>query len=203
MSPRRLRAVLVGAMALTAVLAFPREGRADFWDIIWEMSGPQLIGVRFDCKLNLDGSVHECHAAGFRRGSVTPADRPRAWFSVAGGLYTSTGKNTNNDYEAFKVHMLAFEPMVNGISNTSRRVRVYHGAGLTYDFLFGSDFDTFDKAGLKFVPVGIMFRRLDIGYTFRLYPNGFTSDEFGFGPRVPGGDRPTEGVHGVQFGFYW
>ena len=202
MSPRR--SGTAGFMFLMLfVLAAPRPAHADFWDFIFEMSGPQLIGARFDCDWALDGSVGDCHAAGFKVGSQFPTPKPRAWISVGGGVYTSTGKDTNNEYDAFSVHMLAFEPTINAFSSTNPRARVYHGAGFTYDFLFGRDFRRFDKAGLKFLPVGVIVGRLDIAYTFRLYPNGFTSDEFGFGPRVEGGDRPREGVHGVQFAIHW
>ncbi len=49
---------------------------------------------------------------------------------------------------------------------------------------FGSGFNTFDKFGLKFKPIGVTFnKRFNAAFTMRWYPNGFTGDEFGIGPR--------------------
>jgi hypothetical protein len=171
-------------------------------DLIWEMSGPQLIGAVIGCKVELNADLNECSIVGWpvKRSSGLP----RAWLSVEGGIYTSTGKNADIDYHDFDTNMLAFEPMLEVRSTGPTGFVVYHGlAGLSYDFLFGRDFRRFDKFGVKFRPVAVAFNtgrvRWDLAYNLRLYGNGFTADEFTREPRVDI-DRPFERTHGFSIG---
>jgi hypothetical protein len=189
---------------LLVSLAVPRTSDArSLLDIIWEMSGPQLIGVTVvSCQIDMDGERHQCHVVGRKVTGADTSRESRAWFSLEAGLYSTTGRDTNNVYDAFTVHMLAVEPTVEVRSIRSNDIRLYHGAGLTYNVLFGRDFQRFDKAGVKLRPIGVSYRQWDFAYNLRLYPRGFTSDEFGFGPRVDG-DRPFEAVHGFSVGYSW
>lgn len=194
---------IIGIVVLV-LLAFPRGGTAGIIDTIFEMSGPQLIGVVIGCKVELNADLsNECSIVGWP--TERSAGVPRAWLSVEGGIYTSTGKNSEGtNYEAFRTNMLAFEPILEVRSTNLNGFVVYHGvAGLSYDFFFGPDFRRFDKFGAKFRPIGVAFNtgrfRWDLAYNLRLYGNGFTADEFGFGRRMDG-DRPSEAVHGVSIG---
>jgi hypothetical protein len=56
---------------------------------------------------------------------------------------------------------------------------------------------TFDKFGYKFTPVDVAYKRIAVAFEIRLYPNGFTDDEFGLGPRVTF-DRPYETTYGFR-----
>ena len=51
------------------------------------------------------------------------------------------------------------------------------------------------------VPVEVEFRRrLAVGFKVRIYPNGFTDDEFGFGPRLDF-NRPAEITYGASVSY--
>ncbi len=200
--PRRVGLVLLCALVVT--LAAPRTSQArSLLDIIWEMSGPQLIGLTVvSCQIDMDGERHQCRVVGRKVTGADTSRESRTWFSLEAGLYSTTGRDTNNEYDAFTVHMLAVEPTVEVRSLRGDDIMLYHGAGLTYNVLFGRDFDRFDKAGIKLRPLAVAYRNWDFAYNLRLYPNGFTSDEFGFGPRVDV-SRPFEAVHGFSLGYSW
>ncbi len=96
--------------------------------------------------------------------------------------------------------MLAASPAVVVQSKKVGELTFYHGTGITYNFLFGQDFRRFDKFGFTITPVDVSFRRVSAGFTLRFYPNGFTPDEFGFGPRLDY-DRKGEWVMGFNVGW--
>jgi hypothetical protein len=106
-----------------------------------------------------------------------------------------------------KQHMIAFEPMLEMRSYSSRDkvVDYHHGLiGISWDLLYGADHSSFDKFGLKFRPIGITIKKKwNMSYTLRLYPNGFTNDEFGIGDPVPNANRDAEVLHGFTFGYVW
>jgi hypothetical protein len=160
--------------------------------------GKQL--TRFECR-ELDTLF---------RGNVKPRKHRRLWVSFDGGPYFSTGKNPNGsgkspDYEIFEVWMVALEPMLEVRSGEWKKAGIVlnHGVGATYDVLFGKNFDTFDKAGLKFKPVIATFPKgFNATATVRWYPNGTTPDEFGKeAVRLTDLDRKNEFVFGISVGF--
>jgi|KBSMisStaDraftv2_1062788.scaffolds.fasta_scaffold39477_5 hypothetical protein len=106
-----------------------------------------------------------------------------------------------------KQHMIAFEPMLEMRSYSSRdkAVDYHHGLiGISWDLPYGADHSSFDKFGLKFRPIGITIKKKwNMSYTLRLYPNGFTNDEFGIGDPVPNANRDAEVLHGFTFGYVW
>ena len=53
----------------------------------------------------------------------------------------------------------------------------------------------------SFSHVGITVGRFNAAYNVRIYPNGFTGDEFGFGPRLPDLDRGRETLNGFSVGY--
>lgn len=198
---RRLLAIAVFAGLF---LSASRPSEASIIDFIWELSGPQLIGLGVSCRWDFNKNVDVCDFAAPSRGDQ--AKRSRVFFSTTGTLFVSTSKNSPSrvDYNWGDVYMLAAEPAVAVSSVTQDNVRVYHSVGATYDVLFGKQFDTFDKFGIKITPVEAYFpnKHLSVAATVRLYPNGFSNDEFGIGnPRDY--DRPFEAVYGFNVGLWF
>lgn len=199
MSQRRLWVI---ACVLAAVLAFPRDGRAGIIEIIIEMSGPQMIGFLVECRVPIDGTVDQCTVVGMK---VAGQDMPPArklLFSLEGGVYVSTGHDVDGqDYEFGKTYMLAFDPMIEIQTVTRPRFAMYHGVmGMSYNFLFGEGFRKFTNVAFKVRPIGVIINnRVNVAYNLRLYPNGFTADQFGRLPIVPENNKP-EAVHGISVG---
>ena len=195
-------------LAVLALFAFPREGSAHFMDFIWEMSGPQMIGVVFGCEYDPKENKTDCRAIDKLLGKDV-AERTEwrsVWVALDSALYFSTGKDSDTlQTRAFRTYMVAFEPMLmrGSSGNGGDGFSLYHGAGISYDFLFGSKFSRFDKFGFKLQPIGFKYYSLTVAYILRMYHNGFTPDEFGVEPRQHDLDRPFETVHGVSAGFRW
>jgi hypothetical protein len=180
MTTRRL---WTAAVVLGAAITAPRDARAGIIEFIWEMSGPQMIGVLAECRLNFDGGgVDQCTAAGFPfAGEDTPRPR-KLWLTLDAGVYFSTGHDVSGqDYEFGRTWMLSFDPMIE-IQTVSRpKFAMYHGVmGVSYNFLFGEGFRKFTNVALKVRPIGVIIaNRVNVAYNLRLYPNGFTADQFG------------------------
>src|SRR5262245_41992427 len=159
------------SLCLLALLAFPKTSEASIWDIIWGMSGPQMMGPVFHCEWDLqhqaddkEHSVVECRALDYLfYHKLKPRPDRRLWMSLDSAFYFSTGRDSGdepnrNSFQAFENFMVAFEPMFEVRSHTSKNVMLYHGLmGISYDVLFGKNFDTFDNVGLKFRPIGVAF----------------------------------------------
>jgi hypothetical protein len=125
------------------------------------------------------------------------------WIALEGGFYGSTPKDSEdgNDYGWFDVGMLTFEPLLEWRWPGARAVR--SGVGFGYNRLFnlwGRDFEALDKFNIKVRMLGIESSGFDLAVNLRIYPNGFTSGDFGFGPRVDI-DRKAEAVIGFSVGF--
>jgi hypothetical protein len=198
------------AIALLALLMFPKGAQANIFDIIWTMSGPQMIGLTLHCEYDLESNklkTWECREFDYRfTGQLRSRRERKTWVSFDTTPYFSTGYDSNEgtDFEWFKTWMVAFEPILEIRSHTSPggNVMLHHGlVGLSYDILFGSGFDTFDKFGLKFKPIGVTIKkRFNAAFTMRWYPNGFTGDEFGIGPRQDF-NRDGEMLYGFSIGY--
>jgi hypothetical protein len=191
----------IAAGALAMLLTLPRAGAAGIIEIIAEMSGPQMIGFPFECRLGVSRqgtSLEFCHWFVPLVGS--PNRETKTWLTLEGGPYFSTGVGTNADlYETGDVFMLTFDPMIERVSLGSAVGGVYHGAGLTANFLFGNRFRRFGNVGFKFRPAGFIIPigsrgTLDLSYNLRIYPRRFTADDFD----VPG--TPEDGVEFVHAG---
>jgi hypothetical protein len=210
----------VVASLVAFLLAVPRTSSADVWDLIWSMSGPQFTGPRAECWIALSGTVDHCNLflfpVGASKATAGAATNNNLWFSLSGGLYFSTGKNSKDtnsagqpidiDYEFGREWMAAFEPMLMMKSPLSSwrmgdKFKLYHGVGFTADyfFTFTGDHDNFPNVGLKLRPIGVIINdRVNISYNLRIYPNKFASDWFGKAP-VATGSQP-EAVHSLSFG---
>jgi hypothetical protein len=198
------RFVAVGVL-LVAVLGAPRASEAGLIDFIWEMSGPQLIGAGYGCLFTTKFKSDECRIGGVAAYALDgrpDESKDRFFWTLNGAYYLSTAKDSGaQHYDWQDVQMLAFSPGVAFRSNkVNHSVKVLHGAGVTYNFLFGRNFRRFDKFGFTFTPIDVAYKRLSVGFVARLYPNGFTADEFGFGERVTY-DRKKEWVLGFNVGW--
>src|SRR5262245_43866352 len=157
-------------IALVALLSFPTVARASIIDVIWKMSGPQLVGAVLHCDVDPvsapspDYTRSECRVLDYRFTGALKERKERPWWlSLDLGAYTSTGRNSEDlDFKKFDDNMVAFEPMfeIRGYTTPSGNLMFHHGlAGFSYNVLFGPEFGTFDKAGLKFRPVGVTIHR--------------------------------------------
>lgn len=201
---RIFRPLLVMVVLLGILLVRPGDARAGLMDFIWDMSGPQMIGGVFRCRVPVGGGTTKCTAVGFpvfgvERFQTDVMKERRTWVNLESGVYTSTGKNDGNtNYRAFRTEMLSFDPMIEFASVSNNRVRIFHGAGATLQFLFGPDFQAFGNAGFKVRVIGAEIGdRWEIAFNVRVYPNGFGADQFGFGPSPPG-NRPFERTIGAS-----
>ncbi|HEU4693713.1 MAG TPA: hypothetical protein VFS23_35360 [Vicinamibacterales bacterium] len=183
MKPQRLWMI---ASAFAVLLISPRIAEAGIGEFIWEMSGPQMVGGGIECKLNFSGDVELCYITIPITGLAKAPMRPRRFrVSLDGGVYVSTGKNAGGvDYEAWKTWMLAFDPMIELVTwdnlKDDNRQEIYHGLmGVSYNVLFGPDFRRFANAGVKLRPIGYRYRRVNFEFDLRIYPNGFSADQFG------------------------
>lgn len=197
---RRLRVGTAG-LAMVMILMVPRAasaGMGELVDYIIGLTGPQMIGIPIACQLNLETSETACYLSHLR---IPPQDagaddrywqNRRFWASIGGAVYFSTGKNSEmREFEAFRVGMLGFEPMLNyrTVASESRNFAVEHGAGPSLLYLFGKGFDSFVKGGIKVRPLAVTWtnigrRQLDFGvaYNLRIFPKAFTSEDFGVSP---------------------
>jgi hypothetical protein len=193
-------------LAALALCAFPREGSAHILDIIWEMSGPQMIGIVSGCDYDKTNKL-KCRVVDKVLGRpAVQRDWGSFWIAIDSTLYFSTGKDSATlETDAFKTGMVAVEPMLmtGSLGSGGDGFSLYHGAGASYDVLFGQGFSAFDKFGFKFQPIGFKYYNLTVAYIMRTYHNGFTPDEFGVGDRQDDVNRPFELVHGITAGFRW
>ena len=86
------------------MLAFPSTGHASIWDIIWGMSGPQMMGPVFHCEWDLQHrsgekeDVIECRAIDYLfYHKLKPRPDRRVWLSLDSGVYFSTGKDSGEN----------------------------------------------------------------------------------------------------------
>ena len=206
----RMSRVTLGIAGVVCAVALmcPRPASAGIIDFIWEMSGPQMAGIPIVCDIDVRTGEYQCRASelhlkgnrDFRRG------KGQLWIGAGGGVYISTGKNTTMREFGFAcVQLVAVEPTVNYRWHESpgRVVAIESGAGPSYFVLHGDGFETFGKFGIKTVPFEVRYKRFTAGYTYRLFPNGFTSAEFGVPAGSPNTHNGREHVHGFILGWRW
>lgn len=191
------------ASVLMMLFAGPHAASAGIIEILAEMSGPQMIGGLVECRVGVDAVLEQCTVVGWKVAGSGVRSSTKMWLSLEGGAYVSTGHDVDGqDYEFGKTYMLAFDPMIE-IQTVSRpKWGMYHGVmGASYNFLVGEGFRKFTNVGFKLRPIGVIIaNRLNIAYNLRLYPSGFTADQFGRLPVVPESTKP-EAVHGISVGY--
>jgi hypothetical protein len=180
-------------MALLMILGIPRTGSAGVLDIIWELSGPRMIGVGLYCRFTVDGDVISCLPGKQEAGLLEQARKHRPWIATEGYFFFTAGEK--NGFDSGDVYMLALEPSVEvPLPLKFHDLLFYSGAGITYDGLFGPAFFAFDNFGYKLRPIAFQRKGWGIAYNIRFYPNDFSHDLFTPGVPVPS-DRPKEIIH--------
>ncbi len=180
------RRVGLAAMAFITVLMMSRVSTAGVLDVIWEMSGPRMIGVGVSCRLSFDGQYKDCTPVAARSGKP---EEHKPWFVAEGTFYFSIPHNGFGWFDAF---MVAAEPLVE-FPWVSREWLVYSGVGASYDVLFGPGFSAFDNAGVKIRPIAVERNGWGVQYHVRVYPDEFGHDLFGRAPPATG-NRPHETI---------
>jgi hypothetical protein len=218
---RRLRLGTTG-FAFALLLMVPRAasaGMGEIIDVIIGLTGPQMVGAPIACELDLGESRDTaCYFAGVRfpRPRLSAKQTVRSvddtfwtgrnlWVSLGGGVYGSSPKDSEmRDFEFARVWMLAFEPTLNYRSVTSGKFVIEHGAGPSVLSLFGKGFDSFVKGGIKVTPVAVTWRDVAggrlivaVAYNLRIFPEAFTSQDFGATTTTHSG---REIAHGFTFG---
>jgi hypothetical protein len=212
----RHRRLATAGFALFVLAAFPNAAHASFWDWIWSLSGPEMMGTVFHCEWDLEHDAgdtnlqgqpagpFECRVADLRvLGAARERRLRRMWLSLDQGIYFSTGKNVEGlPFEKFDTWMYAFEPLLEVRSAREGDVTISHGlVGLTYNVFFGDRGDGLQNVGLKFRPVGITYKRFNAVLNMRWYPNRYRAEDFGFVDPRP--EASSELSLGVAIGFLW
>jgi hypothetical protein len=209
------RIALVGTLVV-GLLGVPRTGHAGLLDLIWEMSGPQMLGLGYGCYFAKGMKVDHCRFGGatlaLREQQQKALEDPsktqdtlkdRVALGFGGSIFGSTGKDSSTQgYDLGEIWMLAIEPGVAvRINNPLKgKPQFSYGGGISYDVLFGRDIKRFDKFAFTITPIDVAWDHVAIGVKLRLYPNGFTDDEFKPGPRISQ-NRPFETSLGFTFAY--
>jgi len=217
------RRFAVVATLLVALLGAPRPSEAGLLDIIWEMSGPQMLGFAYGCLYSLNNHKFEqCRfgenptliTASAAGNQAAPEKPKNPFLGFAAGIYGSTGLDSaTQPYTWFEIGMLELSTGLSfksyetgGLSNDD--VRVYHGFGVAYERFFGRGIDgfnngaiqPFNKWAITVTPVDVTLNRVAFGIKMRLYPEGFGDADFKKGLPPPD-SRPFEATVGFTFSY--
>ena len=194
----------ITAFLFLLLLGFPRASTAGLWDVIIEMSGPQLVGGFSGCLLDLNGKFHRCSIAGVPvktgpNGGLAfgwPLETLTAskWLFLQGGTYFSTGLPPAKEFEFGRVYMVSADPMFAFRTKFGR----YHAVGASLNLIVSNDFRRVGNYGLKLQPVVWRMLGWDWDVTLRLYKNGFDAVESSDHPAVLVKDDDFEAVFGVS-----
>jgi hypothetical protein len=191
------------------LLGIPRASDAGILDFIWEMSGPQMIGIAEGCLYSAkDKKFVQCRIGDIptflRRHMDIESKGPFIGFSA--GLYGSTGVDSRTQqYDWFQVGMLELGTglsfrsyQVGGADN--KEVQFHHGFGVAYERLFGRHMRPVNKFAITVTPVDVTVKKIAFGVKLRLYPEGFTDDDFNAAlPKVS--DKPFETTLSFTFSY--
>jgi hypothetical protein len=198
-----MRVKLVLSLTLLMTMAAAAPARAGIFDIIWEMSGPQLFGIGAFCEIGRDVDGPHCFfPVPNKRGLLSK----KTWLMVEPTLYFATGRG---DWETGSVMMFAIDPMI-AVSLKKRddgKHRLYAAAGASFDYFAGANAEDFGRVALKLRPLtyefhpekGILNRFL-FSYTVRYY-NGVAVTDTQSGHPILKKGSGSEWVHGPTFMF--
>jgi hypothetical protein len=204
------------AIALFGVLAMAKPAHAGWLDVIWEMSGPRMLGMRvlaIEVGLGRPVSPNVVRADASRRllgpvwkpkpSFVDLASEYRWWLMTEMYAYGSTEK-TVDTVPLGRVWMLAIDPMLAYGRRLENGARVYTAYGFSFNRLFGPDIHPAGNWAIKLRPLAVdrTFGWLTLGadYSWRIYPGGF---DVGANPPSLTRGTKTEIVHGpsLEIGF--
>ena len=191
-----MRAKLLLWIVTFAVLAFPKTSHAGILDVIWEMSGPQMLGIGLQCDFQLTGtSKPECLLFGARLGGWESRQTRAVWLNLLTAAYFSTGRDGKEDdgqqipFSGGRARMIGVDPMLGIHLYSTGQHRFHVGTGLTVNRFFGPDIDAFTNVGIKLRPLGWDWDRgfrfwsrtwkLEAAYNLRIYPDGFDASPTG------------------------
>ncbi len=196
----RMKRVLWLTLLMTVGAA--QSARASIFDIIWEMSGPQLVGFGAQCEFDRHSSSCFWRA----RSDFAAEDfiKRKIWLNVEPSLYLATGAGK---WEVGSVLMFAFDPMVAIKVNDGDRYRLYTAAGASFNYFAGASVDDFGRVALKlrpltfdYLPKRSRLKAVSFSYTWRYYDGiAVTSDPIG--RPVLGKGGPAEWVQGPTVAF--
>lgn len=219
---RRIPAFATLVLVLCGV---PRASDAGILDFIWEMSGPQMLGYGYGCLFSVKTKKPvECRfgrvpVVQYVKETSTEAQDPYKGLMIGfnAALSGSTGRDSaTQNYRWFEIGMLelgtgvafqSYQCTCSSGGTSSPEVRVRHGVGVVYERFFGQRtddnagaIDPFNKFAFSVTPIDVTLEKVAFGIKLRLYPEGFSDDQFKAGlPRVS--DRPFETT--VGFTFSW
>jgi hypothetical protein len=189
------------ALVVLAVLASARPANADWLDIIWEMTGPQMIGIGATCERSVRADGDWRCIVPFKRlgrplGGARNEPLDWLWVSASAFYYVST---SHKGYGGGDVQGFGFDPMLVFSRFRGEDVRFTSGFGLSLQRFWSSDFDAVGNAGLKFQPVAVEFpvggtAKAKLAYNLRYYWDGFEST-----PPVLAKASLGEATHGIVF----
>ena len=214
------RIAVVGTL-LVALLGAPRPTEAGLLEIIWEMSGPQMLGLAFGCLYSPSTKEFEQCRIGENPTLVylskkpdmqttADANKARTFIGFSAGIYGSTSEDSaTQKYKWWEIGMVE---LGTGLSFRSfnppdNHVRVHHGFGVVYERLFGRGIEGFNNGAIRpfnkfaftVTPVDVTINdKVAFGIKLRLYPDGFTDDQFKAG-LPPAENRPFETTVGFTF----
>jgi hypothetical protein len=212
-----LRRTACAGFFVMALLGMPRPGEAGLIEFIWKMSGPQFLGlgagctfdtklVRQNCKLGTAAFKLQQERDRRRFANLREQTFRGPFIFVGGELQFSTGLNDadGTDYKVGQIWRGALTPALSFWAFDVKQTPIYVGAGVSWDLLFGKDFSAFDKFAITVTPAEALLGRSkkhSVALKLRIYPNAYTSDEFGFGPRRDY-NRPTEVAFGFSYSYF-
>lgn len=184
------------ALVILGVLMTARPAHADWWDFIWEMSGPQMIGIGGGCEWSLQSDDWRCDIP-LRRfpGALKTRDQKRDdhwWAKTDAFYYFSTAKN---GYDPGNVYGFGVDPMVT-YAYYGGGWRFSHGTGVSLQRFWSADFaESINNVSFKIqlisAEVGIGgTAKLKLAYNLRYFWDGFAS--------APPGLSRKEGSEGTQ-----
>ena len=186
-----LRRIAIAGMVLFALLGTPRVSHAGLLEFIWELSGPRLIGSGAGCLSTPSKwrSRNAGLAASFSclRTGGRPIRMARLSCLVARRCSQSLTTRTRISTTAGSTR--TWWPPSRGYWASARSGRRQAGdwateraCPTTVSLATISSPSTSSRS--QYIPIEATRGRWILGLKFRIYPNGFTDDEFGFGPRA-------------------
>jgi hypothetical protein len=208
--------VVVSITTVAVLLGSAVESQAGLLDYIWDTSGPPFLGLVFRCRQALktesdpddqrerEQKTMRCDPL-FSR-SPSASSKPVVSMVMESGFYVQFGKDGKTDdgrkipFDFLNGVALAFEPIVEVHPPFYKKWPVYHGVGVTALAIASDDFPFTGNLGYKIRVVRVEWKGWSAAVNLRLFPDGFSDDQFGAGP-PPTGDREKELSVGFSVGF--
>ena len=189
-----LRRISILGMVLFALLGAPRVSHAGLLEFIWELSGPRLVGSGLGCLYSLKMQKQECRIGGIFLLPESTKAGAHGPFIVLGGSAL---------FSIFRLRNAALRLVRREHGGLRARSAWFQQGRITVELATGPwsrrvlwpslwrQFQALRQVRGPIIPIEATRGRWILGLKFRIYPNGFTDDEFGFGPRMSFDGRPS------------